>query len=257
MISVYIREQKRYTQSALVELLKCSEEKIVHILKRLKEYGIVKAVKENNNQKDLSDLFEEEVEIADVEIGEHQYYYVFTFVGVVTIENFVLKFYPKYLLSTTNPILELKQVLKVLEKYNAKEQIIRMYNDDRDSTSFNMLAIMLFLLNDYFEYGSYVNSQDIVESNGAGEILWDKTTNEMFALISDNRPYYPELLTMKHVINDFDYYKRLHECILTRCSNELKNADLLELFDMTEVEISDEDLEDFGDKEYILYQLAK
>lgn len=257
MISVYIREQKRYTQSALVELLKCSEEKIVHILKRLKEYGIVKAVKENNNQKDLSDLFEEEVEIADVEIGEHQYYYVFTFVGVVTIENFVLKFYPKYLLSTTNPILELKQVLKVLEKYNAKEQIIRMYNDDRDSTSFNMLAIMLFLLNDYFEYGSYVNSQDIVESNGAGEILWDKTINEMFALISDNRPYYPELLTMKHVINDFDYYKRLHECILTRCSNELKNADLLELFDMTEVEISDEDLEDFGDKEYILYQLAK
>ena len=76
-------------------------------------------------------------------------------------------------------------------------------------------------------------------------------------MISDNRPYYPELLTMKHTINDFDYYKRLHECILTRCSKELKNADLLELFDMTGVEISDEDLEDFGDKEYILYQIVK
>ena len=123
MISVYIREQKRYTQSTLVELFKCSEEKIVHILKRLKEYGIVKAVKEDNSQKDLSDLFEEEVEIADVEVGENAYYYVFTFVGVVTIEEFVLKFYPKYLLSATSPIVELKQVLKVLEKYNAKGSV--------------------------------------------------------------------------------------------------------------------------------------
>ena len=48
-------------------------------------------------------------------------------------------------------------------------------------------------MNDYYEYGIYTNSEDIVEVNGEGEILWGKTIDESFALIEDNRPYYMEL----------------------------------------------------------------
>lgn len=257
MISVFLREQKRYTQNELVDQFQCSEERTVHILKRLKEYGVLKAVKANDTQKDLTELIDEDIEIADVEVGENEYLYVFTFVGVITIEGRVLKCFPKYLLDATAPTPELKQVLKVLEKYNSKEQIIRMYNDTSDSSAFNMLAVMLFLLQDYFEYGAYTNTQDIIESNGAGDILWDKTINETFTLLSNNRPYYPELLTMKRVNDDFDYFKRLHECILTKCSMELRDADLLDLFDIMGVDISDEQIEDFGDKEYILERITK
>ena len=257
MISVFLREQKRYTQEDLVKEFHCSEEKTVRILKRLKEYGVLKAVKANDTQKDLTDLLDEDIEIADVEVGENEYLYVFTFVGVITIEGRVLKCYPKYLLDATAPKAELKQVLKVLEKYNSKEQIIRMYNDTSDSSAFNMLAVMLFLLQDYFEYGAYTNTQDIIESNGSGDILWDKTINETFTLLSNNRPYYPELLTMKRVNDDFDFFKRLHECILTRCTEELRDADLLDLFDIMGVDISDEHIEDFGDKEYILERIVK
>lgn len=257
MISVFLREQKRYTQNELVDQFQCSEERTVHILKRLKEYGVLKAVKANDTQKDLTELIDEDIEIADVEVGENEYLYVFTFVGVITIEGRVLKCFPKYLLDATAPTQELKQVLKVLEKYNSKEQIIRMYNDTSDSSAFNMLAVMLFLLQDYFEYGAYTNTQDIIESNGAGDILWDKTINETFTLLSNNRPYYPELLTMKRVNDDFDYFKRLHECILTKCSMELRDADLLDLFDIMGVDISDEQIEDFGDKEYILERITK
>lgn len=158
MISVFLREQKRYTQEDLVKEFHCSEEKTVRILKRLKEYGVLKAVKANDTQKDLTDLLDEDIEIADVEVGENEYLYVFTFVGVITIEGRVLKCYPKYLLDATTPKAELKQVLKVLEKYNSREQIIRMYNDTSDSSAFNMLAVMLFLLQDYFEYGAYTNT---------------------------------------------------------------------------------------------------
>ena len=257
MISVFLREQKRYTQEDLVKEFRCSEEKTVRILKRLKEYGVLKAVKANDTQKDLTDLLDEDIEIADVEVGENEYLYVFTFVGVITIEGRVLKCYPKYLLDATAPKAELKQVLKVLEKYNSKEQIIRMYNDTSDSSAFNMLAVMLFLLQDYFEYGAYTNTQDIIESNGSGDILWDKTINETFTLLSNNRPYYPELLTMKRVNDDFDFFKRLHECILTRCTEELRDADLLDLFDIMGVDISDEHIEDFGDKEYVLERIVK
>jgi hypothetical protein len=116
---------------------------------------------------------------------------------------------------------------------------------------------MLFLLQDYFEYGAYTNTQDIIESNGSGDILWDKTINETFTLLSNNRPYYPELLTIKRVNDDFDFFKRLHECILTRCTKELRDADLLDLFDIMGVDISDEQIEDFGDREYILDRIIK
>ena len=218
---------------------------------------MLKAVKANDTQKDLTDLVDEDIEIADVEVGENEYLYVFTFVGVITIEDRVLKCYPKYLLDATTPKAELKQVLKVLEKYNSKEQIIRMYNDTSNSSAFNMLAVMLFLLQDYFEYGAYTNTQDIIESNGSGDILWDKTINETFTLLSNNRPYYPELLTMKRVNDDFDFFKRLHECILTCCTVELRDADLLDLFDIIGVDISDEQIDSFGDKEYILDRIAK
>lgn len=257
MISVFLREQKRYTQEDLVRDFQCSEEKTVRILKRLKEYGVLKAVKATDTQKDLTDLVDADIEIADVEVGENEYLYVFTFVGVITIDGRVLKCYPKYLLDAVAPKAELKQVLKVLEKYNSKEQIIRMYNDTSDSSAFNMLAVMLFLLQDYFEYGAYTNTQDIIESNGAGDILWDKTINETFTLLSNNCPYYPELLTMKRVNDDFDFFKRLHECILTRCTVELRDADLLDLFEIMGVDISDEQIEDFGDKEYVLDHIVK
>lgn len=130
-----------------------------------------------------------------------------------------------------------------------------MFNDSSESSSFNLLAVLLFLLQDYYENGSYSNTKEIIESNRSGEIFWDKTINETFAIIQDNRPFYVNLLTRKRVEDDFDYFKRLHECILTTASKEMKEADLLDLFEITEVDLTDEVLDDFGEKDYILYRI--
>ena len=257
MISVFVREQKRYTQTELCKMLNCSEEKVVPLIRKLKEFGVQKAVKASDAQKNMSDLLDEDIEIADVEAGEEDYLYVFTFVGVIVAAGRVLKCYPKYLIHTDQPKDELRQVLKVLEKYNSKEQIVRMFNDSSESRTFNLLAVLLFLMQDYYENGVYSNTEDIVESNGSGEILWDKTINETFTLLSNNRPYYTDLQTRKRVTDDYDYFKRLHECILTKASEELGDADLLDLFEMTGVDLTDEVLDDFGEKEYILYRIEK
>lgn len=61
-------------------------------------------------------------------------------------------------------------------------------------------------------------------------------------------PYYTELQTRKRVTNDFDYFKRLHECVLTMVSKELQDAELFDLFEMIGVDLTDEELDDFGDK---------
>ena len=132
-----------------------------------------------------------------------------------------------------------------------------MYNDSSEEQSFNLLAVMLFLLNDYYENGSYSNTEDTIESNGSGEILWDKTINETFTIISNNRPYYTDLQTRKRISDEHDYFKRLHESVLTTLSNELKEAGLLDIFEITGVELSDEETDNFGDKDYILYRIEK
>lgn len=257
MISEFVREQKRYTQKDLCKILRCSEEKAVPLIRKLKEFGVLKAVKATDIQRDMSDLVDTDIEVADVEVGEDEYLYVFTFVGVIVVAGRVLKCYPKYLMNANQPKGELRQVLKVLEKYNTKEQIVRMFNDSSESSAFNLLAVLLFLLQDYYENGVYSNTEDIIESNGSGEILWDKTINDTFTLLSNNRPYYIDLQTKKRVMDDYNYFKRLHECILTKASEELKDAELLDLFEITGVDLTDEVLDDFGEDEYILYHIEK
>lgn len=257
MHSEFVREQRRYTQKELCKIFSCSEDKTVSIIRKLKEFGVLKAVKAEEKQRDMSELVDEDIEVSDVEIGENGYLYVFTFVGIIVVSGIVLKCYPKYLLTVTHPEQELTQIIKVLEKYNSKEQIIRMFNDSSESRSFNLLAVLLFLMQDYYENGIYENTDNIVESNGLGEIIWDKTINETFAMISNNRPYYVDLQTRKTISDDHDYFKRLHECVLTIASNELEDAGLLNLFELVGVDLTEETLDDFGDKEVILYNIEK
>lgn len=257
MISEYVREQQRYTRDKLKSLFHCSDADIIRIIKRLKEYSVLKKVKNTKEQLDMSDLIEEDIEISDEDELYSNYLYVFTFVGIIIIEGRVLKCYPKYIFSNDTPAEELKQIIKVLQKYNSKEQIIHMYNDGGRTRTFNYLAVMVFLLNDYFENGIYTNTQDIIETNGMGEINWDRTINNTFAIIKNDSLYYIELQTKKRVTDDTDFIKRLHECLLTVCSKELAESDLLELLDITGVELYDEELNDLGDKDYLLHRIEK
>ena len=257
MISRYVQEQKRYTLREISQLLNLSEEKTVVILKRLKIFNVVKAVKASDLQRQLTDLVEEDIQVADVTAGSSEYYYVFTFVGVITISGRILKCYPKYLPQGTEPVTTMKQVLKVLEKYNSREQIIHIFTETDQGKSFNLLAVMLSLLADYHEHGLYSNTQEIIESNGMGEILWDKTINETFAMLSSDRAYYFDLQTRKRIQNEYDYFHRLHACILTILSKELDQTDLPELFDIATVDLSEEMLDDFGDHQYVLDQIER
>lgn len=257
MISLFIKEQKRYSQKQLAELLHYNFEQTTAFIKQLKQYGVLKAVKANIDELHLTDLTEENIEIEDTTIGESEYYYVFTFVGVITAFGRVLKCYPKYVFSSAEPTKHLKTVLKVLEKYNAKEQIVRIFNDSDDSNSFNLLAIILYLLKDFYENGSYTNTKNIIETNGDGEILWDKTINESFTYLSNQHPYYINLYTKKRVNNNFDYFKRLHETIISICSKELRDSGLDDLFDIEVVDLSDEEMDQFGDQTEILYNIKR
>ena len=193
LTSSFVREQQRYTLSQLSNILDCSLDETVHIVRKLKEFGILKTVSASDSQKELSELTDDDITITEVNADSDDSFFVFTFVGVAVVARHVLKCYPKYIKSIEKPFNELRQplnnelqqflnnelrrILKVLEKYNSRNQIIRMFNETSENSSFNLLAVQLFLINDYYENGIYSNTEDIVEINGSGEILWDKTIN--------------------------------------------------------------------------------
>ena len=258
VISNYVREQERYTKNNLRELFFFDETGVECFIKNLKAFGVLKSVKNNIEQLEKSMLVNDDLEIIDDTAENGECLYVFTYVGIITYGSRIIKVYPKYLLSKEDLLNKMKQVLKVLEKYNrSEEQIINVFNGNNENRSFNMLAVILYLLNDYYEYGIYSNSEDIVEINGDGDILWGRTIDESFAFIQNNRPYYMELYTRKTIDDNQDYFTRLHECILTECSEQLHLAQIDILFDMDQILLSEEKLHDFGDTDYILEQLQK
>lgn len=254
MISKFVKEQKRYTTEELQKIFECTFEKKVVIIKKLKEYGVLKSVKATKKQINMSDLVSEDVEITSVENEGNEFLYVFTFVGIIIVFGCVLKCYPKYI-NTILPKQELKQIIKVLKKYGSDNQKIQIYNENEKNNSFNILSLMIYLLDDYNDNGSYTNTQSIVEINGTGEVMWERTINETFAYLKNNRPYYIDVFTQKRINDEFDYFKRLHESIVSCCSKELKSSDLLDFFDISPVEVSDEELDVFGNKEDILYRI--
>ncbi len=255
MAKGFFRERKHYKLFEIAKEFRIGSEEARRLAGILKKYGVVKTVKASKPE--YEDLSDQDIILTDVVENSTEVEYVFDFVGIVAVDEYVFKCYPKYISSTAEPQQQLKQVLKVIKKYNDKEQLIYLHNGEDDNRIFNRLAVSLHLLEDYFQYGVYTNQHEIIETNGEGEILWDKTINETFALIQNNRPYYAELQTRNTVDDDMDYIRRLHECVLSQCTAELKDIGVLELFDIAGVELTSAKLDDFGDVDHIKYRLEK
>ncbi len=252
MQEVYIRECNKYKFSDLKSKFKIyDDDKLLNLLNSFRNHGIIKTLVHKNT--DLNTLEDDLLdELSSIDINTDSIY-VFVYVGILKISDYVVICYPKYY--TETPLQEdMKQILKVLDKYNSQEQEIKIYDENIENGSFNLLAIMIYLLQDYFNYGLYSNEEDILETNGLGEIQWNKTINDTFALIQNNKPYYLELKTKKHQIDESDYFRKLHAYIITKCSHDIGNV-LSYLLDIPEVTLTSASLGDFGDIDYILYKI--
>lgn len=253
MAKGFFQELKHYSLIEISLQLNIGTEETRRLIGILKKFGIVKAVK--SSKPEYEELSNQDIVLTDVVVNTTEIEYVFDFVGVVMVEDYVFKCYPKYIFSTIEPMYQFKKVLKVIKKYNDKEQLVYLFNGEDENRIFNRLAVSLYLLEDYFQHGLYTNLHEILETNGEGEILWDKTINETIAIMHKDRPYYVELQTKKTVDDEVDYVRKLHECVLSKCTEDLKETGILELFDIAEVELTNAELDDFGDIDYIKYRL--
>ncbi len=281
----YVREGDRYTLDKLRLILDCPREldkenlEIDKKIRRLKKLKAIRIINPNNDVEDPDNLIQEYGEDYGTAAGCSRYWYSFTYVGVIVMDGRVILWcYPKYLLQNRNrwnPDPEdlkpeelavvkesLRQVMSVLKKYERKNKNLMhesprdisktvLGNEEKESVN---LGVMLYLLDDYYEYGLYTNTEEIHEWNGSGEIIWDRTINDACAMIVGGKPYYMNLQTRRRVTDDMDYFLRLHQCVMTSVSREMNNG-LMPLFGYPSIEISEENLSDFGDESYIQHRI--
>ena len=259
MKTAYFREGQHYSLDNLCKSFSLDKENTKKHIATLKKYSVLGTVRKEKPE--YSELSDQDIVIGEIPDDSAYFTYQFTFVGVILLNDLILFCYPKYLdipVEKKDKIFEkMKIILKVIEKYNQKEQLVHLYNGEAESKQFNKLAISLHILADYFGNGLYSNQQEKIELNGDGDILWDKTINETFAFIKNNKPYYLDLYTHDNTENDFDYIRRLHMTIISECSRNLNVEKLLDLFDLSEAELSTQTLTDFGDTDYIKYRIEQ
>lgn len=263
MKSVYIRELRRYTKLELSNLFpEINSNQLTVFIRKLRTYGILKSVKRDSGTLDLSELVSLDNSLIDGIDDSNSSYYIFNYVGVIYIDGYLLCCYPKYLLAYDS--IEdksscrnlLKQVLKVLHRYNTNSQSIQLYSEDNESSSVSRMSMIMALLDDYFQNGLYFNTQNIHEFNGDGEINWNRTINFIHPLWQEGEPYYLNFWTRRNTIDDRSFIQRIHECLLTICSRELEEVSLLDLLDINGVYLTELSLNDLGTRDYLLCRIT-
>ena len=269
IISAYVREGWSYSVNNIRELF-CftpaihstqeeADKRLKHYLKELLSRNIIKRQKKSNNE-NIADIDFDNY--TDNELLSPSAHYKFDFVGIIICENVIAYSYPKYIgehnsLPITAPIEEMKQIMSVIEKYSREksQQDIRnvdLFADVDEKGKINTLSVMLFLLEDYASNGEYVDNYEILELNGSGDIYWQKTIDETYPIISNNKPYYIELYTRNKISNDASYIKRLHAYVVTQCSYEIEKVGLTAFYSLPYADISDDEQDCFGDDENII-----
>ncbi|WP_298606854.1 LlaJI family restriction endonuclease [uncultured Veillonella sp.] len=263
MKSVYIRELRRYTKLELSNLFpEINSNQLTVFIRKLRAYGVLRSVKRVSGNLDLSELVSLDKSLIDGIDDSNFSYYLFNYVGVIYIDGYLLCCYPKYLFAYDS--IEdksscrnlLKQVLKVLHRYNTNSQSIQLYVEDDQSSPVSRMSMIIALLDDYFQNGLYFNTQNIHELNGDGEINWNRTINFIHPLWQEEDPYYLNFWTRRNTIDDKSFIQRIHECLLTICSRELEEISLLDLLDINGVYLTELSLSDLGTRDYLLYRIT-
>lgn len=250
-----LKELKPYSLFELENMFNVDEDEVRNILKSLSLMNIVKKLSKGTSKVELEELLDiESLEELNAQMESDMY--VFKYVGILMVGEICLILYPKYsdryLSDETNNFKMLKQIISVIRKYQSKEQKIGL-GEGIDLSNFNLLSITLELLNSYYEHGLYQNDKQIIENNGDGEILWEKTINENTAYFSNGVPIYLDTFTINQESNEQDFFRRLHAFIITEACNRLK--DILGILDIECLYLTSEKIESFGSMEFIVYRL--
>lgn len=183
--------------------------------------------------------------------------YKFTFVGIVVVKSISFLVYPKYwkrISEEPEKVRKFTQILAVINKYYISNRTSNIGIDSSEGN--NRLANLIHLLQDYVTNGLYSNEELIIEINGEGQILWEKTINESTPYVNYGSPIYLDMYTQANVMNQLDEMRRLHAAIIAEVGKEINS--ILGYINLDfDFQITDEEISDFGPEDYILYLIDR
>ena len=263
MVSVYFTELKRYKFEEIKKEIdnarkdiSTNREEVKYMIQKLKECQIIKAISSISSVQNIS------VNNSEEALGEtisDDVFFVFAYVGIIVLGDYVIKCLPKYILSPTDePENKFKEVVRVIEKYNRIHAPKKRYfnlADGRGGVISNEIALKVFLLREYYQRGLYKKDRETVEDDGAGEILWEETL-ETPGFYKDEKIFHIPLKTIR-VDDDDNYFTDLHRSILTEISKEFDKNKLLDIFNISPVFLTNLSLKQFDKTEHIKYMLKR
>lgn len=247
MRQVFIRELSYYSPTELSDKLKVPLESAKVLIEVLTTRGVLK-LKSTNDVEEYDSC----IDASPANRGKYQFVYV----GIARFNDIVLVVYPKYFGAHEPTIAQMRQIFRVIRKASGSLSEIAAATEDGLRQN-DKLALMLTILEMYSEYSLYSNQQKVYETNGYGDISWERTISTHDAFLNKGKPLYLDFETMKTTQDQSDFVTRFHEFAVTECSRFMNESGLAELLALDEVELTDSEIEDFGDKEYIKYRLEQ
>lgn len=185
----------------------------------------------------------------------------FEFVGVLEHGESLYLIAPKYLKkqTTMNEIINKMQlILKVLRKYNVhsnttiENESFLNYADKSDS--FSILSLAEFILNDYIIHNYYSALEKKIKIDGNGDILWNKTIEELTPVFSKNTPFYLNTYNLESQANELNIIIKIHKWAVHYC---FKRYGKWVGYEDANIETDFIDLENIGSPEYIISVIDK
>lgn len=248
-----VQELTAYSFSQFRNLFGLAEAETSALLDRLMLLNILRKGTAENGELSLEDLTDMDY-AADANLDNPgKIYYVFRYVGIIVIGPFCFFCYPKYIndmeADQRNGYPKFRQIISVIRKYQASNQQYR-FAEEEGIREFNLLSFTLDMLQDYQENGLYHNDKSIVENNGFGEILWEKTINEQNVYMSEGIPLYLDFYTANEVTDEEDIFRLMQQTIITECCHVV--GDLLRIIGVDPLYFSTPPLDELGSEDYLV-----
>lgn len=192
--------------------------------------------------------------------------YSFCFIGIYCREGNMVCILPKYADAESLRIPEqgdfhrpcpaarralFAQVLKAIRRYkhSAQHDLPEWQQDSADS---HQLSLMVTLLSDFVENGVYRDVRKVESLNEKGRVLWHSTIHKTSAILQQDAPVYPDVVTRQTKHAPRHPITLLHRRIAEECYHCLHHLGLVELLGLPEPD-ADESENDTYDTAYMLY----
>lgn len=172
--------------------------------------------------------------------------YAFCYVGMYACNECMVYILPKYADTDKLAIPEFFQkatgmssdrrdsftlVLKAIRRYHSARLESELHLEQDNPVS-NDLALMVTIVSDFAEHGEYRDDHQIEHLNGCGRHMWAHTVNKKLALIQQESPVYPEIITRQRTRENNNPITLLHRKIVSECYALLEQFGLTELLDL-------------------------